>query len=274
MSKKKTIHIPQLNQAASLIDSHCHLTMPCYKDDLNQILLTAYEHGIHTIISIGTDIQSSYDCIQLAKAKDMIYATIGIHPDDSTNFGKEEIASLKQMLSEREENKIVAIGEIGLDYFDNEIASSVQKIAFMAQLELAREYQLPVVIHNRDAHNDTLEILHACGPFEASGIMHCFSGDIQYMKKILDLGFYISIPGIITFKNAGLLKEVARTVPLDRLLIETDGPFLTPAPYRGKRNQPFYVIYTAEEIAKLRTMDLSILATATTSNAKRLFALP
>ena len=269
---KKRKKLPRLSPSCELIDSHCHLDMESYTEDLESILHAALNNGIASIITIGIDISSSRKAVELAATHDMIHATVGIHPHDSQNIGEAEYLQLEELM-EKEQEHIVGYGEIGLDYVKNYAPQKTQLKVFREQLELAKEFDLPVVIHDREAHEDTLTILKEAGPFKRGGIMHCFSGDMNYADKVLDLGFHISIPGIVTFKNAHDLKQVAAEAPLERLLLETDGPFLAPTPYRGKRNEPLFMLYTAEEVAHLRGISLDELADATTANCRELFSL-
>ena len=166
---------------------------------------------------------------------------------------------------------MVAYGEIGLDYVKNYSPHALQRTRFQEQLELAKELELPVIIHDREAHDDCLALLQEAAPFPKGGVMHCFSGDIALAKKVLELGFYISIPGVVTFKNGALLQEVAASIPLESMLLETDGPFLAPVPYRGKRNDPVYILYTAEKVAQLRKISIEEVAKQTSSNCLALF---
>lgn len=245
--------------------------MSDYADDLDAVIRLAHESHISTIITIGIDLQSSARAIELAQAHDRIYATVGIHPHEAKTATKETLDKLNVLAANP---KVVGYGEIGLDYAKAYAPVDIQKTACRAQLQLAKALNLPVVIHDRDAHEDILTLLKEHAPFPAGGVMHCFSGDWQFAEEILKLGFYVSIPGIVTFKNATTLQQVARQVPLERLVIETDGPFLAPVPYRGKRNTPSLLLYTAEKIAELRDIPLTEVATATTVNAKNLFKLP
>lgn len=272
MSKKKKI-LPILSQEASLIDTHCHLDMDAYSEDLEAVLQRACDSRIEHIISIGIDIASSKNAINLAKQYSYISATIGIHPHDVDNITTSTYDTLGE-LADTFRKHIVGYGEIGLDYFKEYSAADNQRQHFKNQLSLAKDLQLPVIIHDRDAHEDTLSILKSSGAKDIGGVMHCFSGDSLLAKQVIDLGFYVSIPGVVTFKNASDLQEVASTIPLDAMLIETDGPFLSPDPLRGKRNEPINVLYTAEYIAQLRGMSLDELAIQTTRNAKKLFQLP
>nr|WP_320012114.1 TatD family hydrolase [uncultured Desulfobulbus sp.] len=263
--------LPCLPASAELIDTHCHLDMDTYAQDLDTVIDSARMHGVKRIITIGIDVPSSEAAIQLADRYPNIYATIGIHPHDAHTATPESLARLRQLA---QHEKVVGFGEIGLDYFKNYAPKNTQIQAFTRQLDLAQALALPVIIHDREAHEDTLRILQEAGPFPQQGVMHCFSGDTALAQKTLELGFYISIPGVATFANAQSLREVIAAVALDALLVETDGPFLAPVPYRGKRNEPKLMLYTAQIIAEIKKIPLEEVAAATTANAARLFNLP
>jgi TatD DNase family protein len=256
-----------------LIDTHCHLDMDAYKSDLDDVLIRAKKCGVHHVVTIGIDLPSSRIAVELAKKYTCISATVGVHPHDVNNITKKTYQEICDLIEGNREY-IVGYGEIGLDYVKKYSSIEKQLTHFKSQLTLAKEINLPVVIHDREAHDDTLKILQEIGLPEAGGVMHCFSGNINFARKVLDLGLAISIPGVVTFKNAQSLQEVARWIPINSLLIETDGPFLCPHPKRGKRNEPAYVSYTASCIAKLRDMNLHDLARQTTENICRIFNLP
>ncbi|HKJ65355.1 MAG TPA: TatD family hydrolase, partial [Desulfopila sp.] len=226
--------------------------------------------GVRAVITIGIDLESSEAAIALASRYPMVHATVGIHPHDVGNIDMSELEDIESLI-ERGAGKIVGYGEIGLDYVKRYCDIDIQKKLFAAQLSIAKNHNLPVVIHDREAHDDILRILKDHGPFDNGGVMHCFSGDLEFARKTMELGFHISIPGIVTFKNATALHEVATKIPLEAMIIETDGPFLAPEPFRGKRNEPLYVLYTADCIAGLRTIGLEELAEKTTANALKLF---
>lgn len=268
----KKYKLPTLNEGITLIDSHCHLDMETYSDDFLDIINLAQEHGIEKILSIGIDIKSSHAAIELAKKYSCIKATVGIHPHDVENINQHTYQELKNLVLNNKE-WVVGFGEIGLDYAKLYAPKDIQKEHFRKQLILAQELDLPIIIHCRDAHDDVIQIIKESCSLPIKGVIHCFSGDAHFAQQALDLGFYLSIPGIVTFKNANDIQEVATTTPLDSLLVETDGPFLAPMPYRGKRNLPSYVLYTAQKIAELREMDINEIATITTQNAKNLFSL-
>ncbi len=270
--KKNNIELPKLLPETTLIDTHCHLDMDVYEKDLANIIESAKSYNIEHIITIGIDYESSLKAVDIANHFQNISATVGVHPHDAQKADKNVYKKLIE-LAENKKNKVVGYGEIGLDYVKNYSPRDVQMKHFSFQLSLAKELDLPVIIHDREAHEDTLKILRQHTPLTAGGVMHCFSGDTNLAHQVLDLGLHISIPGVITFKNAKSLQKVAKNIPIERLLLETDGPFLTPAPYRGKTNRPQYLLYTALKVAELLNISLDNLAKETTKNAKRLFRL-
>ena len=254
-----------------LIDSHCHLDMRDFDKDREAVIQRAQKDGIVHIISIGIDVGSSQSAIDLARQYDFISATVGCHPHDADECSSLDLEKLTSMAVEPE---VVAWGEIGLDYYRNYSKKENQRKIFQVQLELAQRAELPVIIHDRDAHKEVYAILEKMGKGERKGIIHCFSGDRGLAEAFIALGYYISIPGTVTYKKAGQIKEVAATIPLDRMLVETDAPFLAPVPRRGKRNEPSYVAYTAREIARLRDIPFETVAEQTTRNARTIFGLP
>lgn len=258
-------------QHPGLIDSHCHLDMEAYAEDLDEVLHKASRAGIQEIVTIGINPVSSLLAVQLAERYKSVYATVGIHPHDASTVTDKDIDGIIRLAKHK---KVVGYGEIGLDYAKLYSPKNIQQQIFSRQLSLAKELDLPVIIHDRDAHADTLHFLIEAGPFPAGGVMHCFSGDMDLAARVMELGFYISIPGIVTFKNAGALHQVAREMPLQYMLIETDGPFLAPVPFRGKRNTPDLLLLTAEKIAELRNTSLTEIARQTTANARALFRIP
>lgn len=270
MTKKRRPPLPSLKEGSYLVDSHCHLDMEAYQDDLASVLKNAADHRVTGIVTIGTDLASSRRAIRLAETYPMLRATIGFHPHDAH---KVEDGNLDELVSlaERHKDVVVGYGEIGLDYAKQYSDPEIQRSTFRKQLQLAKTLHLPIIIHDRDAHEDCLQIIQEEGPFDQGGIMHCFSGDLSFARKIMDCNLLISIPGIVTYKNAVQLKEVAATIPLDSMLVETDGPFLAPVPYRGKRNEPVYALYIADAIAQLRHIPLEDVARRTSANGHRLF---
>jgi TatD DNase family protein len=252
-----------------LTDTHCHLDDQRFDADRAAVVERARAAGVMRIITVGYDIDSSRRGINLAGSLPGVFAVVGVHPHDAAAAPPDYTEALRRLAREP---RVVAVGEIGLDFYRDLSPRPVQREVFAAQLRLARELGLPVVIHCRDAHGEVYEILkrETAG---LAGVMHCFSGSWEEAKRFLALGFHISIAGPVTFPQSTKLVEVARRVPLDRLLLETDAPYLTPVPHRGKRNEPAYLVHTAQKVAEIRGISLEELASATTANAARLFGL-
>lgn len=270
MSKKKKLPLPLLTDGVSLIDSHCHLDMDAYADDLDQVLARAVQSGVTRTITIGIDLKSSQQAVHLARTYKNIYAAVGVHPHHAEELSGETLDQLRQLAVQKE---VVAYGEIGIDTVKNYAPLAAQKDAFVRQLKLAKELNKPVIIHDREAHDEIYSILQANGPFPAGGVIHCYSGDKDLALKFIDLGFYISIPGVVTFKKAETLQEAVSAIALEALLVETDGPFLAPVPQRGKRNEPQLTLYTAQKVAELKGLTLDQVARQTTKNAEKLFGI-
>lgn len=254
-----------------LIDSHAHLDMKEFKKDFHEVLERARREGIGRIITVGTDISSSIKALEIAKRHDLIFSAVGYHPHEAGDMDENRIEELAKLASE---DKVVAWGEIGLDFYRLYSSREEQIKAFHKQLEKAMERDLPVIIHDREAHSEVFDILKKKRNKNLRGVIHCFSGDYDLAMAFIELGFYISVPGNVTYKNAIQLQDVATRIPLERMLVETDAPFLAPVPERGKRNEPGFVTHTAKKIARLRGVDLEVIARETSSNAKRLFGLP
>lgn len=254
-----------------IIDTHAHLNAPEFDEDREAVIARARENGVSTIVNIGFNRETIPTCLELAEKYEFIYAVVGWHPQDAKDMTDADLEWIEELTKHP---KVVGIGEMGLDYYWDTSPRDVQAEVFRKQIRLARKLKLPIVIHNRDAHQDVIQILREEKAEEVGGIMHCFSGSWETAKLALDLNFYISFGGPVTFKNAKQPKEVAAKVPLDRLLVETDCPYLTPHPFRGKRNETGYVRYVAEEMANLRGVSLEEIAAITSENAKRLFRLP
>lgn len=248
-----------------LIDSHCHLNFDGLKDRLPEVFANMEAQSVKQALAISVSKQSFAEVFDIAQAHDHIYCTIGIHPDSQ----EAEEFTIAEMVEAAKHPKIVGIGETGLDYYWCKGDLSWQHQRFADHIQAANESGLPVIVHTRDAAEDTLQILKEC--HTNSGVIHCFSEDIAFAKAALDLGMYISFSGIVTFKNAPLIQEAAKYVPADRILVETDAPFLAPVPKRGKQNEPSYVRYTAEFLANLRGESLETLAQNTSDNFYRLF---
>ena len=253
-----------------LIDSHAHLEMPEYHNDRKEVIQRAHDSGIDYILTIGIDIEACHHAIALAEEFEFIYAVVGVHPHNAKDIEGDTYDSLRKLT---QHEKVCALGEIGLDFFRNLSPQDVQTKRFRELIALARDLKLPIVVHDRDAHKETLAILKEEKAFEVGGVIHCFSGDYEMASKCLDMGFYISIPGTITFRKAASLQELVKRIPLERILVETDAPFLTPVPFRGRRNEPSYVSYVADKIAKIKKTDFAEVASVTTRNAKTLFHL-
>jgi TatD DNase family protein len=253
-----------------LFDTHAHLNADQYKEDLHEVMERAKEAGVSNIVVVGFDTLTIKRAIELAEAHDYIYACVGWHPVDAIDMTDDDLKWIEELANHP---KVVAIGEMGLDYHWDKSPHDIQKDVFRKQIRLAKKVKLPIVIHNRDATADIVEILKEEGAAEVGGIMHCFSGSVEIAKECLDMNFYISLGGPVTFKNAKKPKEVAFEIPLDRLLIETDCPYLTPHPYRGQRNEPSYVKLVAEQIAEIKGVTFEEIARATSDNAKKLFGI-
>lgn len=260
----------ELHNSLQWIDSHAHLDFDRFDTDREEVIQRAIERGVHKIISIGTHIASSQRAIKLAEQyPDFIYASAGFHPlymDDDHSQGWAQLKDLIQHPS------VVGVGETGLDYFYDKTPPEQQRHSFREHLKLSNHYQKPVIIHIRDAFDDAYRIIAEEG-VTAGGVVHCFTGGPKECQKAIDLGLYVSISGIATFKSAKELREAVRQIPLNRLLLETDAPFLAPTPHRGKRNEPSYVVDTAHCVAELKQIRLAHLAQATYTNTLALFSL-
>lgn len=254
-----------------LIDSHAHLDLQDFDHDRNQVIERAIKGGLSRIITVGIDMVSSIAALKLAREYDSVFAAVGYHPHNASECNRQ---ALNKLIETASDPKVVAWGEIGLDFYRNRSLRDDQMNVFLQQLEIAGKLGLPVIIHDREAHNEILSILKKTGKGDRKGVIHCFSGDTNMAMTLIELGYYISISGVVTFKNASLLKEVASNIPIDRLLIETDSPYLAPIPKRGKRNEPLFVTYTAKEISRLRGIEPDELAVAVSANTERLFGLP
>lgn len=253
-----------------LFDTHAHLNDTGYNNDRDEMIQRARQAGVVHIVNVGFNLASSRESLKLADTYDLIYAAVGIHPHDAAEAGPGYLEELEKMASHP---RVVAIGEIGLDYYRDLSPRPVQRKVFTEQMALAKKLQKPIIIHDRDAHGELMDILRKERLGPAGGVMHCYSGSREMARECLAMGFYISIAGPVTFSNAARLKEVAASVPPDRLLIETDAPYLTPVPYRGKRNEPAHVLYTAQEVARLRGIKTEDLARICTENGRKFFRI-
>ncbi|MED4404179.1 TatD family hydrolase [Metabacillus fastidiosus] len=253
-----------------LFDTHAHLNALQYENDVEEVVQRALDEGVSEIVVVGFDRETIERAMELIEEYDFIYAAIGWHPVDAIDMTDKDLQWIREL---SEHPKVVAIGEMGLDYYWDKSPKDIQKEVFRKQIALAKEVKLPIIIHNRDATADVVAILEEEGASEVGGIMHCFTGSLEVAKQCMDMNFYISFGGPVTFKNAKKPKEVVQEIPLDRLLIETDCPYLTPHPFRGKRNEPGYVKYVAEEIAKLRNLSYEEIAKKTSDNGKKIFGI-
>ena len=252
-----------------LIDTHVHLNADQYEGEIDDVITRAKEDGVEKFVVIGFDRKTIQRTMDLIEAYDEVYGVIGWHPVDAVDCTDEDLEWIESLASHE---KIVAIGEIGLDYHWDKSPKDVQEEVFIKQIELAKRVNLPIVIHNREAEEDAIRILEENDAKTVGGIMHSFhNGTDEQIDRVLDMGFYVSLAGVITFKNAKRPKEVAQYVPLNRLVVETDAPYLTPHPYRGKRNEPKLVRLVAEELAELRGISIEEVEKATTENAKRIY---
>jgi TatD DNase family protein len=253
-----------------LIDSHAHLEMPEFRRDLTEVIQRAKASGVEYIFTVGTEKKDWNRALEIAHSHPSVYAILGVHPHNAREIDEETYSTLRKLCRDE---KVRAYGEIGLDFYRNLSPRAVQLKRFREQIVLAKELRFPIVVHDREAHKETLEILKSERTEEYGGIIHCFSGDYEMAKECIEMGFFISIPGSITFKNAGGFQEVVRQIPLDSLLVETDAPFLAPVPFRGKRNEPSYVRYTAQKVAEIKKVSFEKVAEVTTENALRVYRL-
>lgn len=256
-----------------LIDTHAHVDDRRFNKDRGKVLERARAADIAQIVNIGADIASSRASVALAEESPFVYATVGVHPHSAKSVDDAVLAEMYQLAKS---SRVVAIGEIGLDFYRDLSPRPQQRMAFAQQLRVAEELQLPVVIHDRDAHKETTEILTRWArrvEYRPLGVLHCFAGDWEMTQAVIDAGFYIGIDGPVTYKKARRLNNIVRRAPLNRLLIETDCPYLTPEPHRGKRNEPAYVRLVAEKIAEIKETTLEEVARVTTQNARDLFNL-
>ncbi len=255
---------------AFLVDSHVHLDDKAFDADRQEVILFADQIGVKWMLNPGADLASSRRAIALAEKHSSVYAGVGIHPHDAKDVPEDWEAQLRILAAHP---KAVALGEMGLDYHYDHSPREVQQDVFRQQLRLAVELAMPVIIHEREAPSDTLTILQQERVHSVGGVMHCFSGSRETAELCMKMGLYISFAGPVTFKNARRSLEVASTIPLDRLLVETDAPYLAPEPYRGKRNEPGHVLLVAQKIAEMRGMTLQELGAAVTFNAEQLFGI-
>lgn len=255
-----------------LIDSHAHIQGSEFSADVDQAIRRASEAGVEKIIVVGGagDLSSNDAAVGLAQSHPGLFATVGMHPHDAKRVSDEDLKRLKELISDP---KVVAVGETGLDFYYDHSPREIQIELFCRFIHMARQAGLPIVVHNREAQREVAELIRNEGKRELRGVIHCFTGDYEAAREFLDLGFYLSFTGIITFKKADSLRDVVRKLPLDRILVETDSPYLAPVPHRGKRNEPAFVRFVAETVARVRGVALEEVAHATSLNAQRLFGI-
>lgn len=253
-----------------LIDSHAHLDDKRFDKDRDKIIKDLKNHGVQIVINPGADVASSVKAVSMAKEYENIYAAVGVHPHDAKTMDNTTIQLLNSLANNE---KVIAIGEIGLDYHYDNSPRDVQKEWFVEQIRLAKKLKLPIIIHEREASQDMYNILKQETDENLTGVLHCYSGSLEMAREYLKMGYYISFAGPITFNNARISKEVAKSIPLDRILIETDSPYLSPEPRRGRRNEPLNVRYVAAMIAELRGISFDEVARVTSANTKKLFQI-
>ena len=252
---------------AYLVDTHSHIDMPDF-DNLDLIIANAKNAGVKKIILPSVDVNSFEKVLEISEKYNEVYAALGIHPTEAQNAKDEDFEKISELSSN---TKVVAIGECGLDYYWDKTFINEQKSAFSKQIEIAKALKKPILVHDREAHKDTFDLLTENINDEIPVIMHCFSGSLEFAKECVKKGFYIALGGVVTFKNAKKVHEIAKQIPLEHLLLETDAPYLTPVPFRGKRNEPAYVKFVAEKIAELRGISFEEVAEITTKNANEIF---
>ena len=251
-----------------LFDTHAHMNDPAFDQDREQVLLGLKDKGVELVMNIGCSLKSSRDCIAMAEKYPFVYATVGSHPDSADEVNEDVIGQYRQMA---QHERVLAIGEIGLDYHYEDIPREIQKKAFRMQMELAKELNMPVVIHEREAHDDGMRIVKE---FKGvTGVFHCYSGSAEMARQLVDMGWYIGFTGVLTFKNARKAVETAQRIPLERIVLETDCPFMAPEPFRGKRCDPGYLYRMAERLAEIRGISVEEVHAVTTENAKRLYRI-
>ena len=252
-----------------IFDSHAHYDDESFNEDRENVIKEIRENGVINVLNCGASMEGARDSFKLANKYDFFYAAVGIHPENAYELTEENYEEIKEMTKNP---KVRAIGEIGLDYYWKENPPrEKQKEVFRKQMELAKELNMPVVIHDRDAHGDTLEIMKEFT--EVKGVVHCFSGSVEFARECLKLGYYIGFTGVVTFKNSKKIVEVAKEVPLDRMLVETDAPYMAPTPNRGKRNRSDYIKFIIEKIAKVKELSVEEVSNATIENAKNLLKI-
>ncbi|GKX31867.1 deoxyribonuclease [Vallitalea longa] len=253
-----------------IFESHAHYDDERFDDDRDSLLDNLPNKGIEYVVNAAADIDSSYKCVELSKKYNYIYAAVGVHPDDVENMKKDDLKILTDLAKYE---KVVAVGEIGLDYHYENSHREAQKLWFTEQIELAKCLKLPIIVHSREAAKDTMDIIKSSNAKEIGGVIHCYSGSLELAREYIKMGFYIGVGGVVTFKNANKLKEIVKELPIENILVETDCPYLAPVPNRGKRNDSSNLRYIVEKIAELKNMQYDEVEKHTNENAKKLFKI-
>ena len=253
-----------------LFDTHAHLNDPAFDPDREELLATFAQAGVGLVMNAGCSLESSRDIVAMAEKYPWLYASVGSHPDSASEVNEEVLEEYRKLC--KLSSKVKAIGEIGLDYYYEDITREIQQKAFRMQMALAQELDLPVIVHERDAHNDGMAIVKEFP--KVKGVFHCYSGSAEMARQLVNLGWYIGFTGVLTFKNARKAVETAASIPLDRIVLETDCPFMAPEPFRGKRNHPGYLYRMAEKLAEIRGISVEEIHAATFENGKRLYRIP
>lgn len=262
-----------MRRISMIFETHTHFDDKAFDEDRDRAIAEAINSGVARIVNVGASMQTSAASVGLAGQYKEIYAAVGVHPEDCLNLSEEDMEILKDYALKRDETKVVAIGEIGLDYYWDEPDREIQKKWFLRQLLLAREVDLPIIVHSRDAARDTLDIIKSEHRGETGGVIHCFSYGVEMAREYLNMGFYIGVGGVVTFKNGKKLKEVVEYTPIDRIVTETDSPYLAPVPNRGKRNTSANIPYIIEEIAHIKNLTPGEVEEITWNNANKLYRL-
>lgn len=253
-----------------IFETHAHYDDEAFDDDRDTLLSSMQEHGIGLIVNVGASLKSTTASILLAEKYPFVYAAAGVHPNETAELNEESFAGLREQCSHR---KVVAVGEIGLDYYWDEPSHEIQKMWFARQLELARQIRKPVIIHSRDAAKDTFDMMTAHKAGEIGGVVHCFSYSAEMAQEYVKMGFYIGVGGVVTFKNGRKLKEVVEAIPMEKILLETDSPYLSPEPNRGKRNSSLNIPYIAQTIAEIKGIPYDEVIAVTEANARRMYRI-
>ena len=252
-----------------LFDTHAHMNDPAFDQDREAVLLGLRDKGVEYVMNVGCCRDSSRDCVAMAEKYPFVYASVGTHPDSADEVNEQVLQEYRQLIADHP--KVRAIGEIGLDYYYETIPRQIQQKAFRMQMELARELNMPVIVHERNAHDDGMRIAREFR--DVTGVFHCYSGSAEMARQLVDMGWYIGFTGVLTFKNARKAVETAQSIPLDRIVLETDCPFMAPEPHRGKRNDPGYLCHMAQRLAELREISVEEVHKITMENACRLYRL-